>query len=358
MAEPDLQFFNTTESWNLRSVEVISDLQDKLQPYESWVVHVSVLGDNREAFTFFFPIFAGLKNELGARALWAAILVEWSNLLLKWAFRGDRPYWWTGETSLYNEETRPLLRQFPNTCESGPGTPSGHLMMNVALFYVAARGITTFFIWNSTTLNKVQKWFLAFLIYSLYICWNAMVFISRLYIQAHFVHQCIMGVIAGLFVGHFAWSSKRLLKLTKTLSVVIAVFLILSSVMTYYLLLSQGMNPLWTVSLALKHCMRPEYVKVDTQPYYLIMRFTGAALALGLGISSEQRKAVVQSRISRIHMLLGVKGGILIGRMSAIIQASFPKDDMIVFLMLSFGLNVALPLIIISVLPHFLLTMC
>lgn len=69
------------------------------------------------------------------------------------AFRGDRPYWWTGETSLYNEETRPLLRQFPNTCESGPGTPSGHLMMNVALFYVAARGITTFFIWNSTTLK-------------------------------------------------------------------------------------------------------------------------------------------------------------------------------------------------------------
>lgn len=42
----------------------------------------------------------------------------------------------------------------------------------------------------------------------------------------------------------------------------------------------------------------------------------------GLGISSEQRKAVVQSRISRIHMLLGVKGGILIGRMSAIIQVN------------------------------------
>lgn len=73
-------------------------------------------------------------------------------------FRGDRPYWWVGETPLYNGETRPFLRQFPNTCESGPGTPSGHLMMNVALFYVAARGITTFFVWNSSYFRQVKLW--------------------------------------------------------------------------------------------------------------------------------------------------------------------------------------------------------
>ncbi|XP_042880672.1 glucose-6-phosphatase 2-like [Penaeus japonicus] len=357
-ADLNVQFLNASDKMNMQSVQVISDLQETLQPYESWVVHVSILGDNREAFTLFFPILAGLRNELGARALWAAILVEWSNLILKWMFRGDRPYWWVGETPLYNGETRPFLRQFPNTCESGPGTPSGHLMMNVALFYVAARGITTFFVWNSSYFSKTQKWIVAFLIYSLYICWNAMVFISRLYIQAHFIHQCILGVLGGLFVGHLAWSSSRLLKLKKVSAVAIAIFLLVSSVMTYYLLLSQGMNPLWTVSLALKHCSRPEYVKVDTQPYYLIMRFTGAALGLGLGISSEQRKTAVQSRISWIHTLLGVKGGILIGRMAAIIQTSLPKDDMIVFLMLSFSLNIALPLVIIALLPQFLSAMC
>ncbi|KAK7081641.1 Glucose-6-phosphatase, partial [Halocaridina rubra] len=123
-----------------------------LEPYETWIVKASVLGDNREAFTFFFPVIAGLRAELGARVLWAAILVEWSNLILKWIFKGDRPYWWIAETDLYSDENRPILRQFPNTCESGPGTPSGHLMMNTAIFYVILTGISSLFIWNSTKL--------------------------------------------------------------------------------------------------------------------------------------------------------------------------------------------------------------
>lgn len=91
--------------------------------------------------------------------LWSSIYVQyviimnekwvlWSFLIVNRMFVGDRPYWWIGETSLYTDETRPQLRKFPNTCEAGPGTPSGHLMMNVALFFVITRGISTEFIWK------------------------------------------------------------------------------------------------------------------------------------------------------------------------------------------------------------------
>ncbi|XP_045583136.1 glucose-6-phosphatase 3 [Procambarus clarkii] len=356
MEELVVNTLSVGDKWNLKSVEVISALQHHLEPYESWVVYASVLGDNREAFTFFFPLLAGLANELGARALWASILVEWSNLLLKWMIKGDRPYWWVGETDLYSNETRPELRQFANTCESGPGTPSGHIMMNVALFYVATKGISKHFIWNTKAFSTCQKSILSAVLYTAYLLWIGLIFVSRLYIQAHFIHQNILGIIVGLMVGHVAWSSKWLVKLSKVWAVVVACSLIGTTVSTYSLLLSQGMNPLWSVPLALKHCARAEYVKIDTQPFYLAMRFTGAALGLGLGLSSDQRHVVLNAPRNCIRTILIIKGGIVIGRMASMIQGSLPTDDMILFLTLSFGLNIALPFIIIALLPHFLLT--
>ncbi|KAK8749430.1 hypothetical protein OTU49_015352 [Cherax quadricarinatus] len=356
MEELAVETLSVSDRWSLKSVEIISSLQHHLEPYESWVVYASVFGDNREAFTFFFPLLAGLANELGARALWASIFVEWSNLLLKWMFKGDRPYWWIGETSLYNDETRPELRQFTNTCESGPGTPSGHLMLNVALFYVATKGISKLFIQKSTKLSLCQKSILSAVVYTGFLLWIGVIFISRLYIQAHFIHQNILGVIIGLMVGHMAWSTKWLVKLSKVWAVVVACSLIGTAVSTYSLLLSQGLDPLWSLPLALKHCAHSEYVKVDTQVFYLVMRFTGSALGLGLGLSSDQRYVVLNAPRNFIRTILTIKGGILIGKMAAMIQANLPTDDMVLFLALSFGLNIALPFIIIALLPHFLLT--
>ncbi|XP_042233134.1 glucose-6-phosphatase 2-like [Homarus americanus] len=325
MQELDIEALGVTDRWNLKSVEVISSLQHHLEPYESWVVQASVLGDNREAFTFFFPLLAGLGNELGAQALWASLLVEWSNLLLKWIFKGDRPYWWIGETPLYNDETQPQLRQFPNTCESGPGTPSGHLMMNVALFYVASKGITRHFIWKSKALNTCQKGILSATVYSVYLMWIGVIFVSRLYIQAHFIHQNILGIIAGK-PGHPTSYHDGLVRLSKVQAVILACFLFGTVMSAYSLLICYGMDPLWSLPLALKHCTHPEYVKIDTQPFYIVMRFTGAALGLGLGLSSDQRYVVLNTPRNFIRTILTIKGGILIGRMVAMIQASLPTS--------------------------------
>lgn len=354
--EAALKGLSVSDEWNLQSIETISRLQHRLQPYETWVVQASVFADNREAFTFFFPILAGLKSELGARALWAAILVEWSNLLLKWLFKGDRPYWWIGETDLYDDETRPMLKQFPNTCESGPGTPSGHLMMNTALFYVAVRGITSLYIWESKKLSKCGKIVLSSLVYYLYALWIGVIFISRLYIQAHFIHQCVFGIVLGLVVGHIAWSSQWMVKLNTVWAVVIANSILVISVVTYVYLLSKGLDPLWSIPLALKYCMHTEYVKIDTQPFYIMVRFTGAALGLGTGIASDQYKMVDRSPTHAIRAILAIKGGILIGRMASMAQASIPMDDIVLYLTLSLGINIVLPYLIIAVLPHFLLS--
>lgn len=357
MAEIVKEALSVSDKWHLKSVDLISTLQHHLEPYESWVVQASVLGDNREAFTFFFPLLAGLHNELGARTLWAAILVEWSNLLLKWMFVGDRPYWWIGETSLYTDETRPQLRKFPNTCEAGPGTPSGHLMMNVAMFYVITRGISTEFIWKWKSISKCKKTAVAASLYFIYFLWIGVICISRLYIQAHFIHQNILGIFMGLVVGNFAWNSPGIVRYNKLKAVLMAAFLITSAVSIYTLLLSKGMDPLWTLPFALKHCARVEYVRVDTQPFFIMTRFTGTALGLGLGLSSEKRLVVLNSPRNIIRTILTMKAGVILGKIASLIQASFPADDLVLFLILSLSLSIALPFIIIALLPHFLLTM-
>lgn len=47
-------------------------------------------------------------------------------------------------------------------------------------------------------------------------------------------------------------------------------------------LLRWGYDPLWSVSKALKYCYDPVHVKVDTQPYFIMARFTGSAFGLGM----------------------------------------------------------------------------
>jgi glucose-6-phosphatase len=47
----------------------------------------------------------------------------------------DRPYWWIPEN---NPPTGGIARlhQFPVTCETGPGSPSGHLMVTAAVWQI------------------------------------------------------------------------------------------------------------------------------------------------------------------------------------------------------------------------------
>lgn len=54
----------------------------------------------------------------------------------------DRPFWWVREYGA----GAPDLRQTPLTCETGPGSPSGHVMGFAALLYALHRWASTNFI--------------------------------------------------------------------------------------------------------------------------------------------------------------------------------------------------------------------
>lgn len=61
-----------------------------------------------------------------------------------------RPYWWVHE---FNTLGAPILDQSPLTCETGPGSPSGHVMGFAALLFAVLRWIKADFIKSSSELK-------------------------------------------------------------------------------------------------------------------------------------------------------------------------------------------------------------
>ncbi|RXG71432.1 Glucose-6-phosphatase 3 [Armadillidium vulgare] len=160
-----------------------------------------------------------------------------------------------------------------------------------------------------------------------------------------------------LLIGSVAWNSTSLTKLKPFGSTLFANFLIGTSLLTYGLLLSYGLDPLWAVSLALQYCERPEYVNIDTQPYYIMVRFSAMALGLGFAVSSKNRKTALSNSRSLFCIALTIKGGLLIGKILSLLQKSLAQDDLLLYLATNFFLQLLYPYVIISVIPYLLHTL-
>ena len=97
--------------------------------------------------------------------------------------------------------------------------------------------------------------------------------VSRLYISAHFPHQCLMGFVVGLITVRcdiFILSSSKLVNREtllrifyrraawvqlSSLSLVLAsLSLVISSLALFTALESLGRDPTWSLALAQKHC--------------------------------------------------------------------------------------------------------
>lgn len=109
---------------------------------------------------------------------------------------GERPYWWVHETDVYNRTghgTAPSIRQYSLTCETGPGSPSGHAMVSAAIWYI----ILDFAMRRTGCAQQVGKAWACSFHWCAYTALLCVVSLSRVYIAAHFPHQCLMGMVIG-----------------------------------------------------------------------------------------------------------------------------------------------------------------
>ncbi|KAK2820675.1 hypothetical protein Q5P01_023634 [Channa striata] len=262
-------------SWG---VELAVHLQTKYSRYEGVFGLASTVADLHTTFFWLFPIWFHLRRDTGLRLLWVAVLGDWLNLVLKWVLFGERPYWWVHETRFYGTDPVPSLQQFPITCETGPGSPSGHAMGAAGVWFVMVTALLSI-----ATEKRCPPLLYKFLQMGLWMLMGSVMLVvcmSRIYMAAHFPHQVIAGIITDRL--------HQEMDLQRQLQQVLHHHLLLTSfAIGFYLLLKAlDVDLLWTLEKAQKWCTRPEWVHLDSTPFASLLRNMGSLFGLGLGLHS------------------------------------------------------------------------
>ena len=175
---------------------------------------------------------------------------------------------------------------------------------------------------------------------------------SRMYIAAHFPHQCFLGVVLGISVARQVYGSSKWLNLLRSQWLLVASLILASAVGTYFFLLLTGQDPAWSISQAVKWCAKREYIHVDTTPFYSLTRYSGSAFGLGLGLTSTFFAKTDRAAFSRTQIVVTMMIGLVLGQAAELAHIAIPKTNEAVFYSLEFILNVALPYSVIALSPY------
>ncbi|XP_075033358.1 glucose-6-phosphatase 3 [Mixophyes fleayi] len=245
-------------------------LQEHLPGSEDFWLWVTYLGDPGCISLLYFPLAYALQHKLGVTVLWLGIICEWLNLVFKWLLFGERPFWWVHASGLFDSHN---LKQFPSTCETGPGSPSGHCMITGAALWP----IMMFCI------NRSQRGMERFVPLILYILLMVGIAVSRVLILAHFPHQVLAGILTGVLLGHI---------LPRSVPhdhgfgffALASLFLLFGALLVYWGMSALRMDLSWSIHLANKWCSKSEWIRPETRPFSSVTRSAGNALGLGFAL--------------------------------------------------------------------------
>lgn len=325
----------------------IQSLQTRFQHQHRFFFAISNFGDPRYAFLIFAPLIYSMDWTVGRRLMWVTIIAEWSNQVLKWMLHGERPYWWVHETDVYNRTGAgtPAIKQYSLTCETGPGSPSGHAMVSAAIWYI----IIDFLLRRTGAFEQLSKTMVSSFHWCTYTVLLCVVSLSRIYIAAHFPHQCLMGMIIGCCL------AKLMCKMdtdnvTRRQYVFMSLALCASAMSTFGVLRLMGVDPLWSVDRAVKWCDKQEYIHVDTTPFFSMMRYCAFPLGMGLAMTSGWYKKVMAVDFSWKMRVVAAVLAVSAGKASE--WVALPKTNVPVFYASTFIFNALLAATMFGVVPY------
>ncbi|KAJ7409565.1 Glucose-6-phosphatase 3 [Willisornis vidua] len=271
-------------------------LQAGLPWLEKFWIYLTSHFDPKSIFTFYFPVAHGLNTRVGLMVLWTGLVAEWLNVVLKWFLFGERPFWWIHESGLFSQEELKEfpLRQFPVTCETGPGSPSGHCMIPGAALWPIVTALT------AKVATCTQSWVLRLIPFLAYTLFLVAMALSRIFVLAHFPHQVVTGVLAGAALG---WGLQRCPPNFRNSQffVVVAAVLLLSALALHGLATAAGIDLDWSLRLASTWCSDPAWLRLDTRPFASLCRVVGSALGLALAarmpLTRREEDDLIDSRL-------------------------------------------------------------
>nr|XP_019794897.2 glucose-6-phosphatase isoform X2 [Tursiops truncatus] len=263
---------------------------------------------------------------------------------------GQRPYWWVLDTDYYSNTSVPLIKQFPVTCETGPGSPSGHAMGTAGVYYVMVTSTLSIFrgkkkpTYRFRCLNIIL--WLGFWAVQLNVC------LSRIYLAAHFPHQVVAGVLSGIAVAETFRHIRSIYNANLKKYFLITFFLFSFAIGFYLLLKGLGVDLLWTVEKAKRRCERPEWVHIDTTPFASLLKNLGTLFGLGLALNSRMYRESCKGKLSKwfpFRLSCIVASLVLLHLFDSLKP---PSHIELIFYVLSFCKSAAVPLASVSLIPY------
>lgn len=323
----------------------IQELQETCRAQKDFLIKVSSIGDPSKAFSVFFPVILGLNPAIGIKFLTSTVICEWLNQVLKWLLHGHRPYWWIQIKNITNQG----LIQTPITCETGPGNPSGHVMINMVIGLTLVKLIESLVYSNGTEGDPI-KLMVKRISWNVLYLWILLMVTSRVFILAHFPHQCILAVILGFLCFKLIFNDQTWIYpiWNSTLEkIFMALFLLLSAIFVYVKADDFiGFDINWSIDLAYTYCQNEEWIYIDTTPLYTMVRYSGSAL--GLAMSKKLTTTTSQSWKSN---LVYVTFGLIIAQGSQFIHQMYLKTritDILLFYCSEYVLNAVTVSLLIS----------
>nr|XP_046259214.1 glucose-6-phosphatase 2-like [Scatophagus argus] len=336
-------------------VLVIQHLQNNYREYHDFLSFMSSVGDPRNIFSVYFPLWFHLSHEVGTKMIWVAVIGDWLNLIFKWILFGQRPYWWVQETHFYRNDSFPHLEQFHITCETGPGSPSGHAMGSSCVWYVMITSALNF-TRSSSTVSPLQSFqrfrllrsclWMAFWVIQISVCF------SRVFIATHFPHQVILGLLAGMLVAETFDHIFSVYNASLKVYLQMNIFLFSFAVCFYLILKSIDIDPMWSVTKAKKWCANPDWIHLDTTPFAGLVRNLGALFGLGLALNSQM---FIQSCKGKNGYKARFKLMCVTATLTCLQlydSVKMPTHNELLFYILSFCKSASVPLGVVAVVPY------
>jgi glucose-6-phosphatase len=170
--------------------------------------------------------------------------------------------------------------------EFSNGSPSGHMMVSTAVC------VTLLLVMNRR--QPAARYWLSRCCSVLVVTFLSLVGLSRCFIATHFPHQVVFGTIVGVAIA-VLFDRLDISKLGLRSYALVSAALLASSMSMYRVLPSFGVDPMWSVSLARRHCLRQDWVHLDTTLLYSFVRDSSAPLGLGLGLFLQFTSICFQS---------------------------------------------------------------
>ncbi|XP_065507052.1 glucose-6-phosphatase 3 isoform X2 [Caloenas nicobarica] len=302
-------------------------------------ISVTSLADPKSVFTVCFPVAYFLDREVGVSVLWIGLISEWLNVVLKWWLFGERPFWWVHESGLANKV---LLRQFPVSCETGPGSPSGHCMIMGAALWPLVTSLTALASRRSRSLALQLSPFISYVLLLIALG------LSRVFVLAHFPHQALGGILAGATLG---WGLQGRTPTSRPAGFFLAAALglLLGALALHRALLAAGVDIDWSIALATKWCSSPAWLRRDTRPFASVCRDAGSSLGLALAAALPLHRGQPLAPQQRL-----VGAALALGAVQGLHRLPQPADAM-----LWYGTSIlryaATPWLVASLLPRLIL---